>query len=673
MMRFLAALPFLCAILVAAQTLPAKTVHVKDFGFDATNSTRFVQQAIDSDADTVVIDARPEPWRVSGVELRSNKRLVFAKGSKVLSACVQKNRQRMFRLFAVTNVVVEGESSDPQDSYIGFFETTKELHKVCRPGEEMGSGIAIDRSTNVVVRNLHVARCGCDGVYLGGSSHFPSYGVLLENLDLEANFRQGCSIVIGDGITLRRIRFRDTIGTPPCAGLDLEPNAWHSRLTNILIEDCEFANNNGGGLIFALCSNDPIDIAVRRCKFVRQDGQCAIDVPARGDGYVGRRAPADVNILIEDCEIETRANEPAVRFGLGPIYSFVFRNVRMRETGGMSPWNEQRKRSPIEFGLDRDLRSPDGKSGGFTQENMGRVVFENVSVTGYAGPFVRYRDALGAQSVSGYFRGVVDYNGTPVDTAKLNYVSPDTDEPPTRQVAVTELAAPGNPVFETATSNARLSTQVPWYQKAPAYTHYFYAKKGQEVGFTVTYPEGLKKRITRESLVLSTVGGDVKLGALKVGANVFAYTATADGWCSFRPPCQGRKRDTVSVSNVRGTSFAWQSDTLTDSNAQFLLADKDRDYVGYFEVPPHADCHLRVTEGDVELRDASGRTVDRAEPLKYFGRHDFHFRASGDKPEIWSFRAVPGSRRYTFRFYAPLNGIWADSPEALPRMECFNR
>ena len=41
--------------------------------------------------------------------------------------------------------------------------------------------------------------------------------------------------------------------------------------------------------------------------------------------------------------------------------------------------------------------------------------------------------------------------------------------------------------------------------------------------------------------------------------------------------------------------------------------------------------------------------------------------ASGDKPEVWSFRTPPGGGTRVLKFYAPLNGIWADSPELLPR------
>jgi len=34
---------------------------------------------------------------------------------------------------------------------------------------------------------------------------------------------------------------------------------------------------------------------------------------------------------------------------------------------------------------------------------------------------------------------------------------------------------------------------------------------------------------------------------------------------------------------------------------------------------------------------------------------------------VWSFTTPPGDGVRTLKFYAPLNGIWADSPEALPR------
>ena len=50
------------SIFLFLSSLDAKTVKVSDFGFDAVDSTAFVNAAISSDADEVIIDRMPGPW-----------------------------------------------------------------------------------------------------------------------------------------------------------------------------------------------------------------------------------------------------------------------------------------------------------------------------------------------------------------------------------------------------------------------------------------------------------------------------------------------------------------------------------------------------------------------------------------------------------------------------------
>lgn len=655
------------AAVVWIRPVLAKTVHVKDLGFNPTNATALVQKAIDSDADTVVFDALPEPWRIANVRLRSDRRLVLAPGARVLwASCLAekgKRRGELFILQRVRNVTIEGSDG----ATVGFFADYAERMKNCRSGQEDGNAFWLDRATNVVLRGLHITQCGCDGVYFGGSIREPSVNVLLEDLDLDDNHRQGCSLTIGKDVRFRRVRFRNTRGTEPSAGLDIEPNFDVETVQGIVLEDCMFSNNNGGGMIFPLGGTKPIDVTARRCAFGAQNGRAPIEFLVRAGTYIKRQARADARFLFEDCTIEANDNQPGVSIQSAPLFDIAFRNVRFRTTGKTATWCTPRRKSPVEFLLNRD----NGRNG-ITPAMVGSCTFENVTVDGFAGPFVRFVDEMGVQPVRGFFAGKAVYNGVETDVSQFVYDAPDLDAPRLRHVPVTNLLPPTAPI-EPGEGNCKPIPNCPWFQPLPSYGYYFYAERGQSVGFSVVYPEktvydDMRLRLKGVRLELETPTGPVSLGELAPGTNSFDRVIETTGWHSFLPPFQTGEGNRVHVVGVRGVRLSCQSDTLAGSEARFELRNPKKDYIGYFEVPPNVECRLRVSGGNIELYDASGKLVDRALERDYAGRHVFSFRAAGSSPEIWSFRTPSGGSMRTLRFYTPLNGIWADSPEALPRV-----
>lgn len=81
-----------------------------------------------------------------------------------------------------------------------------------------------------------------------------SAGSVLEDCDFYENGRQGVSLVGGEGIVFVRTRFRRTrrgtkVKSPPGAGLDIEGEGKEVRAPTFV--DCEFSDNEGGGMIAA--------------------------------------------------------------------------------------------------------------------------------------------------------------------------------------------------------------------------------------------------------------------------------------------------------------------------------------------------------------------------------------------------------------------------------------
>jgi len=117
------------------------------------------------------------------------------------------------------------------------------------------------------------------------------------------NHRQGISVISVDGLTIRNSKFINTIGTAPQAGIDFEPNSAGQRLTNCVVEDSIFVNNEGDGVdIYAVHLNgdsQPISITFNRC---------SISGNMRGglSSMIARSAsnPAAGTVTFNECKFE---------------------------------------------------------------------------------------------------------------------------------------------------------------------------------------------------------------------------------------------------------------------------------------------------------------------------------------------------------------------------------
>ena len=104
----LAAFAALC--LCTAFAASGRTVKVSEFGYDPSDSTRFLQQALDSGAEKVVLDRQAGPWITLPVKMRSNTELVFEPGVELLAKRGEYKglRDYLLELPHCTNVTIRG-------------------------------------------------------------------------------------------------------------------------------------------------------------------------------------------------------------------------------------------------------------------------------------------------------------------------------------------------------------------------------------------------------------------------------------------------------------------------------------------------------------------------------------------------------------------------------------
>ncbi len=107
---------------------------------------------------------------------------------------------------------------------------------------ECGHGLVVQNSQYVVIQGVTAKECWGDGFYLSGSA-----SITYCNVTADHNRRQGISITSVDGLVIRNSTFKNTAGTLPEDGLDIEPNSGET-VNHVLITGCAFTGNAGYGL-----------------------------------------------------------------------------------------------------------------------------------------------------------------------------------------------------------------------------------------------------------------------------------------------------------------------------------------------------------------------------------------------------------------------------------------
>lgn len=111
--------------------------------------------------------------------------------------------------------------------------------------DEWCHGLNISGVQHMTVRGTHFSNCTGDGICIGGSTTFD---IVFCDVLSTGNRRQGLSITQGDSISVYDSEFSYTYGTLPMNGIDIEPDAPSSSVTNVTIDNCILKGNEGNGI-----------------------------------------------------------------------------------------------------------------------------------------------------------------------------------------------------------------------------------------------------------------------------------------------------------------------------------------------------------------------------------------------------------------------------------------
>ena len=222
------------------------TINAKDKGAKGdgkTDDTAAIQAAIDTAAATKnsTILVPPGTYMVNAdhkksLRLKSDMILRLAPGATIKAIPNSHTHYAVLFIRDASNVWVTG----------GTFYGERDSHK----GKEgqWGHGIFIgggnQHTDHVTLIGVMAKKMWGDGFYVEKAKNVRFCSVVAD-----ANRRQGLSIADADGVLVLRSVFKNTRGTKPMAGIDLEPWKNAQAIRNIRILDSKFINNAGGGII----------------------------------------------------------------------------------------------------------------------------------------------------------------------------------------------------------------------------------------------------------------------------------------------------------------------------------------------------------------------------------------------------------------------------------------
>lgn len=236
---------------------------LSDFGVTGdgvTDDTAAIQAALDVldyvyfPDGTYMIDADESLFP------RSNQTIVLSNNAVLKAMPNASDSYAVIRVWECDNVSISG------GKIIGERNEHTEIDG------EWGMGIQVhNNSTNISIRNMEIKDCWGDGIYVGDENDTRENNVLIDNVICDNNRRQGLSITYANGVTVRNSVFKNTNGTDPQCGIDVEPNS-SDVVKNLKFLNVQCFGNVGDGLDLCGYSENIEDIEIIDCDFTNNAG-----------------------------------------------------------------------------------------------------------------------------------------------------------------------------------------------------------------------------------------------------------------------------------------------------------------------------------------------------------------------------------------------------------------
>lgn len=315
-------------------------VKVSSFGFDPEDSTEIIQKAIDSGAPKIVFDRQTGPWIARPLVGRSNIEIVFEDGVELVAKRGEYRgiRDYLFRFECVSNVVIRGLGE--KGGTLRMWKSDYQDPKQNYAKSEWRYALRLCAVENVLVENMSFRSSGGDGIVIGAKNGRNSKNVTIRKCICDDNHRQGISLCSGEGILIEDTILSNTKGTPPEAGIDLEPD--HAgEVIKVTLRNVVSKGNAGNGYDIYLRQlrdhSSPVEVKVENCKSIGNRNGVSVCGDNFGDTgvvkglvefvgceFIGSRSeairiigtPANaLDVAFRDCTISNAASDVSIAAG----------------------------------------------------------------------------------------------------------------------------------------------------------------------------------------------------------------------------------------------------------------------------------------------------------------------------------------------------------------------
>jgi hypothetical protein len=623
---------------VKAGTL--KTANANWWGFNKEDATQCLQDAINSGVPKLIVDNTGSDWVISKpINLVSNQEITFADGVVIQAqkGCFKGTKDALFNGNAISNFALIGQGNVVFRMHRDDYANPALYEKA-----EWRHGINLRDCSNAIFRNITVTETGGDGLYLGATANGANKNVLVENMNFDANYRQGISVISADGLTVRNCKLNNTFGTNPQAGIDFEPNAKGQSLANCLLENCEIIGNHGGGIDISPTNLDgtskPMSITFKNCTVGGNSGGVATN-PSHPD----TTNPVKGIVTFSNCTFDhaqIRLRDPVI----GSI-SYLFQNTT------------------LDFSIIKDAKTASWRNSPFVISTknppagrpLGDITFDHVTVINdgsapislnyqnkatiadsIAGDiYLKQGDQINKYDLAGFIKNKQD------EFRKINSMVPAT-------IDLNELHAPASGAPRKGNNTFYLRNKFTFLQ---------YANKGESITINVT----VKKIYPKETQVelLDPSGKKIQTYTIPLDNKPFPITFTAAETGVYRV--------------VRTQDFSQYIDITSANPGNGLLADGPIEFLPhggklYFQVPAGVkEFTIGVatdSTADVVLLNPAGQEVDRQNGLN--SMHLFSAtRSDASKSEIWSIDVSQAVWAVMVNMYTPLTPVVSTNPDTL--------
>ncbi len=230
-------------------------VHVP---WTPTDATANIQAAINTGDSRIVLGNHGAPWQTGPIFLtKPNQEIHFANGAKVMALkdSYRGERDAMFTVQA-DNVTLNGyaNGTDTTGGTATLEMRKSDYQNPPYTKAEWRHTVYVGGFSNITVQGLTLKDSGGDGICVGRkfSKQGYAHNVTIRDIVSDGNHRQGLSV--GSVVNLDVINsvFKNTAGTPPQGGVDIEPDQYYDRLENITFRNCRFENNASSNVIIHL-------------------------------------------------------------------------------------------------------------------------------------------------------------------------------------------------------------------------------------------------------------------------------------------------------------------------------------------------------------------------------------------------------------------------------------